>query len=527
MKHADLAFVNGDVFTPMGRSKQVSFADGQILSFEAVHQHIGPTTRVYDLGGKSAIVGLADAHCHLYGLGTDLENVSVRNLASEAEVVKTIAEAAKTRAAGEWLLGRGWDQNRWPGQQFPTKASLDAAVSDRPVLLRRVDGHAAWANSKALALAGITRATKDPAGGAIVRDAKGEPTGVLVDNAIDLVDSKMPVPSADVRERRILAAAKIATELGFTSVHEMGIDLETAAVYRKLAAEKRLPLRVYAYLAGDPTKAEQLRTRAPEPAAGRFALVGVKFFVDGALGSRGARLFEPYDDEKTHGLWVTEPPILASAVDAAVAGTWQVAIHAIGDAGIAAVLDAYAAARTKYGNGPILRIEHTQIIRPADVMRMVDTGAIASMQPTHATSDMPWAEARVGKARITGAYAWRTMLDNKIPLAFGSDFPVEEVNPLLGLHAAVTRTSPDGQPAGGWYPAQRLTLDEAVRAFSSDAAKAAGTSAMIGADLTVFDGALTETNLLQRKVVMTVVGGEIVYEVPGALPAAVEDRARN
>jgi predicted amidohydrolase YtcJ len=511
---ATLVLVNGDVFTPTGHKQGLAIAGERIVAYDDVKRFIGPSTRVLDLGGKSVIVGLTDAHCHLYGLGSDLENVSVRQLGSEAEVVKVVADAAKQRPASEWLIGRGWDQNRWAGQQFPTKASLDAAISDRPVLLERVDGHAYWVNSRALAAANITKATPDPAGGKIIRDAKGEPTGVLIDNATSLVDAKVPVASAEMRERRILAAAKVATELGFTAVHEMGIDATSATVYRKLASANRLPLRVYAYLSGDASRAEELRKRGPEPATGRFVMRGVKYFADGALGSRGARLYEEYDDDKGNvGLWVTEPKALAAAVDASVAGGWQTAIHAIGDAGVGAVLDAYLAAAAKHPGDHRLRVEHTQVIAPKDVARMVQAHAVASMQPTHATSDMPWAEARVGKQRIKGAYAWRTMLVQKIPLAFGSDFPVEEVNPLLGLDAAVNR--------GNWTVEQKLSLDEAVAAFTVGAAYAVGEEKQAGAraDITIFDGKLAPASLKQRKVVMTMVSGEIVYERPGALEA--------
>lgn len=511
--------VNGDVFTGRGHARALAIRGDAIVTVgdDAV-SYAGPDTRVLDLEGKSVVLGLTDAHCHLYGLGLDLESVSVRGLDSEVAVANRVAAAARTRPADEWLLGRGWDQNLWPGQQFPTKASLDAAVADRPVLLRRIDGHAAWVNSRALAEAGITKATRDPAGGTIVRDQRGEPTGVLIDNAIELVERTLPPASAEARERRILAAARVATELGFTAVHEMGIDDATAGVYRELAAAGRLPLRVYAYLAGTPARAEELRTRHPEPAVGRFVMRGVKYFADGALGSRGARLHAPYADAKdTQGLWVTDPATLTSAVQAAAAGGWDVAVHAIGDAGIAAVLDAYAAVRKNVGATPRLRVEHVQVIAEPDVRRMYELGAIASMQPTHATSDMPWAEARVGSERIQRAYAWRTMLQANIPLAFGSDFPVEQVDPLLGLHAAVTRTSPAGEPAGGWYPEQKVTLDEALHAFTDGGAAAAGIVRGDAADLTVFDGPLAEATLLERRAVMTIVGGDVVYEMPGAV----------
>lgn len=483
-----LVLTNADVFAPGGHVTSLTIPTA------------GEGRQEIDLQGKSVIVGLTDAHCHLYGLGVDLENVSVRDAEDETHVARMVAEAAKSRPAGEWLIGRGWDQNKWYGLQFPHRFTLDAAISDRPVMLRRVDGHAAWLNSRALEAAGITKDTKDPPGGKILREADGEPRGVLIDNAMDLVDAKLPRATPDVIERRILAAAKIATELGFTAVHEMGIDWETAAVYEKLAAENRLPLRVYAYLAGDPNRAEELRTRTPKPAVGRFVMRGVKFFSDGALGSRGARLHDDYSDEPgNRGIWVTEPALLGKAVDAAVAGGWQVAIHAIGDAGIGSVLDAYA----KHSADKRLRIEHLQVFAPKDLPRIVRSRAIASMQPTHATSDSPWAEARVGD-RIEGGYAWRTVLDHKIPLAFGSDFPVEEVDPLLGLDAAVNR--------GGWRMEQKLTLDEAVAAFTTGATFAAKAEDAKLADATIFDGPLTEGELRKRKVVMTIVGGEIVYD---------------
>lgn len=498
--HADIVYTNADVFAPGAHLSALAIGGGRILASDA-----GATHKI-DLAGKSVIVGLTDAHCHLYGLGVDLENVSVRHLPSETDVAAAVAQAAKTRRASDWLIGRGWDQNTWPGQQFPTKATLDAVVSDRPVLLRRIDGHAAWLNSRALAAAGVTKATPDPAGGKIVRDASGEPTGVLVDNAVDLVDAKVPAATPEVRERRILAAAKIAVSLGFTAVHEMGIEWETAAVYEKLAREDRLPLRVYAYLLGDPAHAEELRTKHPAPAVGHFVMRGVKFFADGALGSRGARLYGDYsDDPGNRGLWVTDPAVLARAVDAAVAGGWQVAIHAIGDAGIGSVLDAYA----KQPTDRRLRIEHLQVFAPKDLERIISTHAIASMQPTHATSDMGWAASRVGAERLAGAYAWRTVLDHKIPLAFGSDFPVEEVNPLLGLAAAVHR--------GNWRMDQALTLDEAVTAFTTGAAYAANEPAQGRADITIFDGQLSDADIVSRKVLRTIVDGQVVYDA-GVLP---------
>jgi predicted amidohydrolase YtcJ len=478
-------------------------------------------TREIALAGKTVTPGLIDAHCHLYGLGVDMERVSVRQLDSAEAVAQVVAEAAKTRPAGEWLLGRGWDQNRWPGQQFPTRAVLDAVVSDRPVMLRRVDGHASWVNTKALEAARITKDTKDPPGGKILRDDKGEPTGVFIDNAGDLIDNAIPPDTADAIERRLRAASKVAIEAGITGVHDMGISDQTAAVYEKLAATNQLPLRVYAFLSGDPANLARVR-QPPKPATGRFVMRAVKYFADGALGSRGARLYVEYEDDRgNRGLWVTEPEALTSAIETAVGGGWQVGVHAIGDAAIGAVLDSFLRADKKFPGGDHrLRIEHTQVIASQDIQRMVDVKAIASMQPTHATSDMPWAEKRIGGDRIKGAYAWRTMLNKGIPLAFGSDFPVEDVPPILGIYAAVTRQDAKGEPPGGWTPKQKLTLDEAIKAFTTGAAYAEFAEDKRGmiavgklADLTVFDRALApDKTLLETKISLTIVGGKIEYE---------------
>jgi predicted amidohydrolase YtcJ len=517
--------VGGDIWTmdtQHPRVAAVAWRGDEVVAVgddAAIRALAGPTTRVIDLHGRSATPGLVDAHCHLYGLGTDLENVSVRELPSEAATVAVMAEAAKLRPAGQWLIGRGWDQNRWPGQQFPTRAALDAAIGDRPVVLQRIDGHAIWVNSVALREAGITKATPDPAGGKILRGAGGEPTGVLLDNAEGLVFSKQPEPTPEMREKRLVAAAAVAIAAGLAGVHEMGIDEATAAVYRKLAAAHQLPLRVHAYLSV-PEKLERLAT-PPEPPTGRFDMRGVKIYADGALGSRGARLYEPYsDDPKNRGLWRAEPAALTRAVDAAVSGGWQVAIHAIGDAAVGAVIDAFAAADKAHPGDHRLRIEHNQVIAAKDVPRMAAAHAIASMQPTHATSDMPWAEARLGPERIKGAYAWRTMLDHRIPFAAGSDFPVEQVPPILGLYAAVTRQDAKGMPAGGWYPEQRMTLSEAIDGFTRGAAYAEASEASRGvlavgrhADLTVFSGKLApDRSLLDLRVDYTIVDGEIVYQ---------------
>ncbi len=528
---ADLVLLGGDVITmdeARPRARALAIRGGRVIAVgddAEVQPWIGDGTRVVALAGRTVTPGLVDAHCHLAGLGAALERVSLRGVATEAEAASLALAAAADRAPGEWVLGRGWDQNLWGGG-FPTRASLDAVLADRPVALRRVDGHAVWVNSAALALAGVTAATPDPAGGRILRDADGAPTGVLVDNAMDLVEGQIPAATEDVIERRIRAAAVYAIERGLTGVHEMGLDDPTVAVYRRLAAAGALPLRVTGYVAGDPAVAAALRTRAIDPGTGDgwFSLRGVKIYADGALGSRGAALHADYDDEPgQRGNWVTSPAELRQAILDSVAGGWQVAIHAIGDAAIHAVLDGYAEAGAAHPGAALrLRVEHAQVVDPDDVPRFAQLGVLASMQPTHATSDMPWAEARVGPARVRGAYAWRTMLDAGVVVVGGSDFPVEEVSPLLGLYAAVTRQDHDGNPAQGWYPAQRMTLDEAIHAFTAAAAYAGFVEAdrgvlrvgMVG-DVTVLDRAIDGVDpggsLRDAGIALTVVGGRVVF----------------
>lgn len=528
---ADMVLTGGAVMTmdkAHPEATAIAIRGDRILavgSDREVMAWVGRRTRVIPLEGRSVTPGLTDSHAHLYGLGASLESLSLRGAQSEEIAAEKAHAAALGMPEGEWLVGRGWDQNLWPDKKFPTTASLDKAVGDRPAALRRIDGHAVWVSSKALQLAGIDRSTPDPKGGRIVRDGSGDATGVLIDQAMDLIDDKMPPATDAARQRRILAAARQAIEAGITCVHEMGIDDATADVYRNLEDERRLPLRVYAFLSGDPKMAESLPRRVPDTdrdGNARFIVRGVKFFADGALGSRGAVLLAPYsDDPKNTGLWVTPPGELERAIEAAVEGGWQPAVHAIGDAGVRAVLDAYQAVRAQQPNGDLrLRVEHAQVVAPQDMTRFAKLGVIASMQPTHATSDMPWAEARLGPDRIRGAYSWRQLVGSGAHVAFGSDFPVEEVAPLLGIYAAVTRQDAKGQPPGGWRPEEKLTLEEAVRAFTSEGAYASFSERNRGqirvgmlADLTVYDRRLSaDASLLKTKIEMTIVGGEPVYE---------------
>lgn len=463
------------------------------------------------------VPGLADAHGHLASLGRAVSILSLDGMTGPADVTARIASAPPAAFQGDWLLGRGWDQNDWAEKAFPTRALLDAAKPSTPVFFTRVDGHAAWVNGAALQLAGITRATRDPAGGRILRDAQGEPTGVLIDNAIDLVTAKLPEPSQAERERRLKNALELCAKLGLTVVHDAGMDQLTFQLLQRWDLGGLLPIRVYAMADGQSPGWEEFVGRGVFK-GGNLELRAVKLLADGALGSRGAALHAPYADEPTsHGLLLLTPEELTARAKAFDERGFQVAVHAIGDRANTLVIDALSALDRQHRH----RVEHAQVLRADDVQRMAQAGLVASMQPTHATSDMPWAEARLGKDRLPLAYAWRAMLDAKVPLAFGSDFPVEHPNPLWGLYAARTRQDQQAQPEGGWTPGQKLTGAEALSAFTEGAAFASFAEARRGrlspgfdADFVVLptdpvDG--EPKSLLDAKVVMTVVRGVDVY----------------
>jgi predicted amidohydrolase YtcJ len=432
-----------------------------------------PDATLLDAGGAAALPGLVDAHGHVLGLGLSLLNADLRGTVSKAQVIERLRTHAAKLPSGAWLVGRGWDQNDWPEKVFPTAADLDAAFPDRPVYLSRIDGHAAWGNSAALKLA-----TRDlsgdwqPDGGRIER-ADGKPTGVFVDAAMDLLDEAMPKPDAALKRRAYKLAFDTLLANGLTGVHDAGVSRDDLAVLRELADAGELPLRIYAMADGDGAALDALcRDGLYAHAGGRLQMRAVKLYIDGALGSRGAALKADYsDDPGNRGLLVTAPDEFRRIVAKAKGCGVQVATHAIGDRGTRLVLDTYADVLGDAARGDHRwRVEHAQIVDVADIPRFAELHLIASMQPTHATSDMPWAQARIGAKRLAGAYAWRRFVDAKVPLALGSDFPVEQVSPLLGLYAAVTRQDLDGKPEKGWLPAQRLSLAEAVRGFSAGAA---------------------------------------------------------
>lgn len=488
-----------------------------------------PDARRVDAAGKTVIPGLIDAHGHVMGLGYALMRADLVDARDKADVIARLREYEKQLPANAWLLGSGWDQNDWPEKTFPTAADLDAAFPDRPVWLERVDGHAGWANSAALRVA-AARASRpltgdwQPDGGRIER-IDGRPSGVFVDAAMSLVNAVVPAPDAAYRRQALEKATQAAVRNGLTGVHDMGVSREDLALMKQFADEGWLPLRIDAYADGDDAALADLCAGGLyRHAGGRLQMRGVKLYADGALGSRGAALLEDYsDDPGNRGLLVTEPAALEAAMRKARGCGVQVATHAIGDRGNRLVMDAYArvlgdAAKTDHR----WRVEHAQVVAPEEFPRFAALGVIASMQPTHATSDMPWAQDRLGPVRIRGAYAWQRLQASGAKLALGSDFPVESVDPRRGLHAAVTRQDGHDAPAGGWMPDQRLSAVEALRGFTADAAWAAHDEGEVGrlapglrADFVVLDEdplAVPGEQLDDLHVRSTWVDGKAVYE---------------
>ena len=424
--------------------------------------------------GRTLLPGLIDAHAHVAGLGFLKTSLDLTGTPSVDDAVAAIRRYAEEKPLVRWITGRGWNQVLWPVQTFPTAAHIDAVVNDRPVWLERIDGHAGWANSKALAMAGIDDDTPDPVGGKILRDDNGHATGVLIDRAMDLVVARVPKPNKTEIRAAIKAAVKSLLAEGMTGVHDAGIDIENAEIYMSMADDGDLGMRIYAMTGGAGEVLDAIGKPIHAYGNDHLEIASVKLYTDGALGSRGAAMIEPYsDDPENRGLpfWTQEE--LDAMVEKANGMGFQVGIHAIGDLGNRMALDAFARAQDGKPSPLRNRVEHSQIVTLEDIPRFAELGVVASMQATHATSDMNMAEDRVGPDRILGGYAWRRMLDAGVVLANGSDFPVELSNPFHGLYASVTRRGRDGEPEGGWYADQALTRAEALHSYTLAPAYAA------------------------------------------------------
>jgi len=475
-----------------------------------------------DGAGGIVLPGLTDAHAHIYNLGFLATSLNLAGSGSLEAAIERIDEYAGQRSAG-WILGRGWNQVLWPVREFPRATDIDAVVADRPVWLRRIDGHAGWANSKALTLAGIDDTTPDPIGGKIIRDDRGKATGILVDKAMNIVERHVPAADRhDIREAYRRAVGTLLA-LGITGVHDAGISKTQAEVYMSMADDEELDIRVYAMLSDAGANLDAFPEPVRQYGDDRLDIASVKLYADGALGSRGAALIEPYDDDpENRGLAFWTQGRLDGFVQKANAKGFQVGIHAIGDLGNRMALDAFELAQGGRSSTLRNRVEHAQIIALVDIPRFAELGVVASMQPTHATSDMNMAEDRIGPDRIRGGYAWRTLLDSGAVVASGSDFPVELPNPFLGLYAAVTRQDRAGLPRDGWYPDQALSREEALHSFTLAAAYAAHQEDRLGSlepgkwadfiviDRDYFDIAASEIDDI--RVLQTWVGGKLVYD---------------
>ena len=538
---ADLLLLNANVITMNPRqpaAEAVAVKGGRIAwvgSTADARALFGNVAETLDLGGATVLPGIIDAHGHLMNLGESFLKLDLKGLATPEDVARRVKEKAATLKSGEWILGWGWDEGKWAAH-YPTHELLSEAAPTNPVFLTGLHGFASWANKRALLVAAISKDTRDPENGKILRDEKtGEPSGVLINRAQDLVASHVAPLDLDSVKIALELAARECLRNGLTSVHEARVTPIMLQAFREMVKKGRLPLRVYAMLDGaNPVLIDEWLKRGPEiDPQHRLTIRSVKVFADGALGSRGAALFEPYADApNTRGIITTQEAVLYDLTRRCLARGFQVATHAIGDAANHQVLNAYekalkqAAGATSGSsvagaNDARLRIEHAQVLATADIPRFAQLGVIASMQPTHCTSDMPWAEKRIGPERIKGAYAWRSVLKTGAHLPISSDFPGETLNPFYGIYAAVTRQDPQGNPEGGWTPEQRMTPEEALKGYTIEAAYAEFEETQKGsieigklADLIVVSTDPAKAGpkeLLRTLVLKTFIDGKVVY----------------
>jgi len=496
--------------------------NGRVINiFRPEADYAVPTgANVIDGGGHTLLPGLIDAHGHVLGLGFSALQLDLVGTSSLDDLKKRLRAYATAHPDARWILGRGWNQELWPVKQFPTAADLDSVVSDRPVVLERVDGHAVVANSAAMKAAGVTPETKSPPGGRIEN-------GLFVDNAIELVSKAVPPATAAESDQALAKAQDILLSYGVTGVGSMSTSLADWNAMRRAGEAGRLNVRLMVY-----ADALGLLGEVPNPTdwlyRDRLRMVGIKFYADGALGSRGAWLKQPYSDKpETRGLQFHSDAEMFQLAEMAAAHGFQIATHAIGDAANAQVISTYEQLTKKYGTNRRWRIEHFQIADPADIPRLAPAGIIASMQPTHQTSDRLMAEKRLGPNRLAGAYAWQSVLKSGAKLAFGTDFPVESPNPFPGLSAAISRQDVEGQPPGGWIPSELLSFEQALQAYTRGAAYAGFAEDKIGslepgkwADFVIVDRDPTKVDpqsLARAQVLETWIAGKKIWErAPGA-----------
>jgi predicted amidohydrolase YtcJ len=531
---ADMVLLNGRITTlDPGRPEveAIAMRDGLVLAAGTkgeIEDLIAADTSVIDLKGRRAVPGFVESHAHLLGLGTAAMRLDLVGTASIEEIKAMVRKQAAGLKAGQWILGRGWDQNDWKEKAFPTFEAITEAAPENPVFLTRIDGHAGWANRLAMERAGLTRQSKDPTGGRIIRDGKGAPTGVLIDNAMNMVSRAIPPMSRAEKKQAILAGIALCSAHGITSFHDAGAGAEVIDIYREILNDDELDLRLYVMLSGDDEDLlEKYYARGPEKGSrGLLTIRATKLFADGALGSRGAAMIEPYSDEPGHrGLMILTEDQLYEKSKAALAAGFQVCTHAIGDNANRATLNAYERAfrALPEAKDHRFRIEHAQILHKNDIPRFAELKVIPAMQPTHCTSDMPWVADRIGEERAEdGAYVWRKLLESGVPIPAGSDAPVESINPLWGFYSAITRKDHAGNPPGGWYPDQCMTREEALRAFTLDGAFAAFEEEMAGsleaskrADVVVLSRdilTIPDREILEARVDLTVLGGRVVHE---------------
>ena len=538
---ADLLLIHAHVVTmnvQQPASEAIAVAGGKIVwigsSADAL-KRFPNAAQTIDLHHATVLPGIIDAHTHLISLGESLLRLNLKGVAGEKEAVELVKQRVAASHPGEWILGWGWDEGQW-ASHYPDNQALSAVSPENPVFLVGLHGFAAWTNKRALQLAGVAKDTPDPQNGKVLRDANGDPTGILLNQAQSLVEKKVPAPTLEQTEKAIELAAQECVRNGLTSVHEARVTPMMIQAMRELIRQNRLPVRVYVMLDGsDKALVEDWLGRGPEiDPQHRLTIRSFKLFADGALGSRGAYMLAPYSDApETRGVITTPEADIYGLTHRALEKGFQVCTHAIGDAANRMTLDAYERAikETPQARDARLRVEHAQVLAPEDIPRFAKLGVIASMQPSHCTSDMGWAEKRVGPVRIQGAYAWRSVLTSGAHLPLSSDFPGETLNPFYGIYAAITRQDPQGNPQGGWHPEQRLTLPEALRGYTMEAAYAEFEEKAKGsiepgklADFTVISRDITQLaaspkEILSIQVLKTFVGGKQVYDAETQKPA--------